>query len=735
MYKDQGGECIELQGIKCYLPPVPSKHEIQGSHLPKKEQRWYRTELPTFKARDIKIFSGDEYQGDEDLDWDRCRREEIIGQSGHDPWDIDKAGNPKKVEGAEWSLDYVCPQLNAFRTQELTRIFKTGHWFMNNGKPTYLTGPAYFYFNWWKIDTGFPEFRQYLLEIFYLIEIARKAPYIIGVIIASMRGVGKTYVALCILYILSIMKKQAFSGMQSKTDKDAANMFKKMLMCIGNLPEFLIPTNTHGSNFNDLNELHFVASRRKHPNLKYDKKLRGKALNTSIDYRNANDGAYDGETTAVLLEDEIGKIAKKIGSVKERFSVARFCVQRGSEKRGILFGFTTVGNMERGGGEEFKQLYYDSKPTTVNEVGWTKSGCICYFIPDIQATIFDIYGQPIIEPPKDKETIEYIRTHPKYGESFVKGARYYHDIQAQQYKNAGQENDYISYKQKNPRTEEEAFMFEGKKCIFNAEILQQRQIILTTPGSSFIRRGDIVLVDKVTAKFVDNATNGKWAISYFPDASGVWKPNNVKLDFQGLPVPLNDHLGSAGADPISAKKLIENPDRASDSAVVIRSKYNFNIPDEFCEVPIALYLGRSPNPHDTFNDAIAGAIFFGLPILIENNKEAMIDHFYREGMENFVMKRPQTAFEKMKHENDLTPGVYSGTGHIDQYTTLAKTDIQVNGHKWKHIDLVQDALRFDPSKTTQFDAFVAYGNAVVAAQKPVIEKPKPVELSSIIPRF
>ena len=69
---------------KCHLPPMPSKEKIAGYGLQKKKQKFKRVELPTFKAREIEWFSGDEHDPNEIIDWDTARREEIIKQRGEE---------------------------------------------------------------------------------------------------------------------------------------------------------------------------------------------------------------------------------------------------------------------------------------------------------------------------------------------------------------------------------------------------------------------------------------------------------------------------------------------------------------------------------------------------------------------------------------------------------------------------------------------------------------------------
>ena len=49
---------------------------------------------------------------------------------------------------------YIIPPLEQL---EFERRIK-GAWFLNNGKPTYITGNHYYYLQWCKIDIGYPDY-------------------------------------------------------------------------------------------------------------------------------------------------------------------------------------------------------------------------------------------------------------------------------------------------------------------------------------------------------------------------------------------------------------------------------------------------------------------------------------------------------------------------------------------------------------------------------------------------
>ena len=701
MYKNQGGKKITLQGLDVHLPPEPPRYKIQGNHLSVKNQKWKRTELPSFEAKDIKIWSGTEYEPNQELSWDMVRREEYIKQTGYDPWENDSKGKPKKVQGIESDLSYVNHKLEAFRKQEIERC-KNGHWFMLAGKPTYLTGFTYAYFNWWKIPntkTGYPDYRQYVTDLGYVIEVVRQDFIRLGLILASMRGIGKTYYSLCVQYFITIFRKTAYSGMQSKNDDSAAGMWRRFSECISKLPEFLVPINNFGNTVTK-ESISFKAPKAKHPNPFYDRWMRNKELSSTVDYKNATDRAYDSETLYVLLQDEIGKIESP-NNIINRFDVIRHCVYRGNTKTGFILGFTTVGNMEKGGGDQFKSLYENADLKKVTETGWTLNGCVKYFISALDATKYD-----------------------EYGKSDRKASKEFHDANRKALKQegdvTGDYTSYIAYCQNNPYTEEEAFMIGGKECLFNASILQSRQFVASREDYTGVVRGDLEWVDEKwgKVKFVPNAVNGLWEIStdlegkpFLPE-DFVNKTTVQKRAENVYSVKLpNDNYFSAGMDPTSHRYVL-NKNKASKPAITVQSKSNFHWPEDLCNTPIAHYVGRIESPKEQAEHAIMASLFFGMQILIEKNKSNVSDYITDWGFLDILMTRPGS-----RTLDPFDVGANSNTQLIDQYTALAKDDIIENGKKLRILQIIKDALEFNTKDTTKFDSFVSYGLSLVAAEK------------------
>lgn len=135
---------IEIEGFPFpYItPPMPKLEEISGYKLPNKQQKWKREIFPN--DEEIKLVSEE-------------KKREIIERD--------------------------------FRK----RLF--GHWFMNNGVPTYITGDHYFYLTHWYIAAvnkdGYPEYRKASRLWEYVCDLADKSDQCAGMIMTTLKRSGK----------------------------------------------------------------------------------------------------------------------------------------------------------------------------------------------------------------------------------------------------------------------------------------------------------------------------------------------------------------------------------------------------------------------------------------------------------------------------------------------------------------------------------------------------------------
>lgn len=181
------GTKIKIQGVEYGIPAQPPIELIDGYALPKEEQKWRRTELPTFAPEDTLIVSGVDYPGDYRLSWEEMRREELIIQTGFDP----EAPTRQRIY-REFNPFYINQQAEDFRRQEWNRILN-GFWFMNCGVATYLTGTNYFFLNYWCMDTGYASYRETDRDLFYFWEAVKHDDALYG-LIEITKQIGRAHV-------------------------------------------------------------------------------------------------------------------------------------------------------------------------------------------------------------------------------------------------------------------------------------------------------------------------------------------------------------------------------------------------------------------------------------------------------------------------------------------------------------------------------------------------------------
>lgn len=708
MHEPRKGETMTIKGIPFHLPPRPPENKILGYGLPRKKQKWenVRPQLPVFKASSIRIFSSTVYSDDDILDWDQVRREEIIGQSGHDPYELSNTGQPKKVTNVTPNVNYTCPNLNAFRRKELTRIYRDGVWFYNDGEPTYLTGYCYAYLTYWKLINGLPDYRQYVRDIFYLIEWCMGNEKSLGAVVGGPRGFGKSSMVACVAYFETIKYDKGRCGIQSKSDDDAEKLFsEKLVKSAVELPEFLVPVSDFKIS-TPKQELKFEAPRRRHPNALYDKHIRKMAKNASIDFRNAKDNAYDGDTLRVMVQDEIGKITDP-NDVEERFRISRFCVLRGEDKVGVMLGFSSAGEMTKGGGEKFKKLW-EASDYEKNRNGYTTSEVVKFFVSALETVKLDEFGRP----------------QPEL-------ARQFHSdkLELQRQKSMV---DYYTYLRQNPFEEPDMFKYVEVVCQYNLDILLERQDWLTSiEGKKEVTRGDFVWLEG-RAVFSPNAVSGKWEVSWlFPDP----KDSNNVYYHEGWVEPLNKHMFSAALDPVS-KENPKHKDKASEVACTIMSKGT--LPDkEHADTVVADYRYRSSNPNDDYENVLCAAVYYGVPILVENNFSQSIEYYKERGFvdKSLTVKHVQMVQWELsfmrggaKKRNPFAIlGQASNEKLITAYVEHTKIHVIEHGRKLRHIRIVEDWIAFDPSKTTKYDSGVSASLAILAGKeyKQEEEKAKP----------
>ena len=259
----QIGEIINISGLKVALP-LPPKN-IHKRSTKKEDQYWEAQEVPKAIKRIPSIFH-----------W-------------HDaPMSFKK----------DW-IDYIETEFD--RREQ-------GHWFLNNGIPTYITGTHYMYLQWTKIDVGHPDFRE-ANRIFYIFWEACKADKrSFGICYLKIRRSGFSFMSSCEGVNTATITKDARIGVLSKTGSDAKKMFTDKIVPIShNYPFFFKPIQDGMDKPKTELAYRVPASKITKKNMFDVEQDALEGLDTTIDWKNTSDNSYDGEKLQLLIHDESGK--------------------------------------------------------------------------------------------------------------------------------------------------------------------------------------------------------------------------------------------------------------------------------------------------------------------------------------------------------------------------------------------------------------------------------------------
>ncbi len=678
-------QIINISGLNVALPKAPK--DIYKRSKKKEEQYWEAKILPKQLTRIKSIFQ-----------W-------------HD--------TPSSFKN-EW-VDYIENEFN-FREE--------GFWFINKGVPTYITGTHYMYLQWTKIDVGFPDFRE-ANRIFYIFWEACKADKrSFGMDYLKIRRSGFSFMASCEGVNMGTITKDARIGILSKTGSDAKKMFTDKIVPISNNYPFFFKPIQDGMDKPKTELAYRVPAAKitkKNMYLNEEQELEG--LDTTIDWKNTGDNSYDGEKLRLLLHDESGKWERP-DNILNNWRVTKTCLRLGSKIVGKCMMGSTSNALEKGGGN-FKKLYNDSNVGSRNSNGQTKSGLYSLFIPmewNMEGFI-DRYGMPVFNNPSSPVLgID--------GEMIHQGAIDYWQNEVDSLSN---DPDALNeFYRQFPRTESHAFRDESKQSLFNlTKIYQQIDYNDSLIMGQNITQGSFSWHNGVkdTRVIWTPDKRGRFFVSWLPEMS---LQNKVTIK-NGRKYPGNEHIGSFGCDSYDISGVVVG--KGSNGSLHGMTKFNMdNAPSNefFLE-----YIARPQTAEIFFEEVLMACVFYGMPILCENNKPRLLYHFKNRGYRGFSTNRPDKTFNKLSKTEKELGGIPNSSEDVKQSHASA-----IESYIEKHVglDLVQnyrdsdemgvmyfqrtleDWAKFDINNRTKFDASISSGLAIMANQKhlytPAKEKSK-----------
>ena len=668
------GEIINLNGLIIALPLSPKN--CWSRNKKKEEQYWERQDIPIVlkKIQNIHQWNG-------------------MDSSFKDRW----------VDYIEQEFDYR----------------EEGMHFMNKAIPTYITGAHYMYLQWTSIDVGYPDYREANRILFIYWEACKADKRSFGMTYLKIRRSGFSFMSSSECVNTGTLAKDARVGILSKTGSDAKKMFTDKVVPIANrLPFFFKPIQDGMDKPKTELAFRVPASKISKKNMFNVETEEIEGLDTTIDWKNTDDNSYDGEKLLLLVHDESGKWIKP-NNILNNWRVTKTCLRLGSKIIGKCMMGSTSNALSKGGAN-YKKLFEDSLVTKRNRNGQTKSGMYSLFIPmewNMEGFI-DRYGMPVFKSPKkpvlgiDNEMID-------------QGAIDYWQAEVDSLKNdADALNEF--YRQF-PRTESHAFRDESKQSLFNlTKIYQQIDYNDSLIKEHHVTRGSFSWKDgiKDTKVIFSPNKNGRFYISWNP------KPHmqNKFIIKNGVKFPGNDHLGAFGCDSYDISGTVGG----GGSNGALHGLTTYHMDDAPTNTFFLEYIARPQTAEIFYEDVLMASVFYGMPILIENNKPRLLYHFKNRGYRGFCMNRPDKHYTKLSKTEKELGGLPNSSESVKQaHATAIESYIEkyigmdMDGTYREVGDMgdcifgrtLEDWAKFDISNRTKHDASISSGLAIMATQK------------------
>jgi regulator of RNase E activity RraB len=414
---------------------------------------------------------------------------------------------------------------------------------------------------------------------------------------------------------------------------------------------------------------------------------------------------------------------------------------------GKAFVGSTVAAM-KDGGEEYFELYKSSLIKKRNKItGRTPSGLYTYFLPAHKnmEEFTDKYG--VCHEVIDKSNGFY----NVQGQWKTIGSIQFLEAKRMSKK---KEND-ISYNEELrafPMTIEEAFRDELLQSTFNIEkILSQIKINEDHEIDKVLVRGNFQWKDGIPDTIVEWYPNekGRFLVSWIPseEMRNKYEWKNIYGDYSRF--PSNEDIGAFGCDPYDISTTVEgvrkdgsydeDNNRSSKGALHGLTSTSFsNAPNNsfFLE-----YVARPRTAEMFFEDVLMACVFYGMPILAENNKPRLLYHFKNRGYRGYSITRPDKAENRLSPTEKELGGMPNSSEDVKQmhataiesYIEKYVGDYEDNEEIPKNMPFnftLRDWTKFEVNNRTKYDASISSGLAIMAVNRKMYQ-PRQKEVKDI----
>ena len=144
------------------------------------------------------------------------------------------------------------------------------------------------------------------------------------------------------------------------------------------------------------------------------------------------------------------------------------------------------------------------------------------------------------------------------------------------------------------------------------------------------------------------------------------------------------------------------------------------------------YVARPQTAEIFFEEVLMACVFYGMPILVENNKPRLLYHFKNRGYRGFSLNRPDKSYNKLSRTEKELGGIPNSSEDIKQaHASAIESYIEKyvgldTEETFRDSDLMgtmvftrtlEDWAKFDINNRTNFDASISSGLSIMACQK------------------
>ncbi|OUU66593.1 MAG: hypothetical protein CBC24_02955 [Candidatus Pelagibacter sp. TMED64] len=269
-----------------------------------------------------------------------------------------------------------------------------------------------------------------------------------------------------------------------------------------------------------------------------------------------------------------------------------------------------------------------------------------------------------------------------------------------------------------PRTEEHAFRDETKNSIFNLVKIYE-QIDINEESASY-SRGNFQWaggIKDTTVRFLPNQ-QGRFNISWTPQLN----IQNKQIIKNGLKYPGNEHMGAFGCDSYDISGTVDG----KGSKGALHGLTKFSMEDAPANSFFLEYIARPATAEMFFEDVLMALVFYGMPILCENNKPRLLYYLKRRGYRGYSMNRPDKVWNKLSTAEKEVGGMPNSSEDIKQ-AHAAAIEMYINDHVGLKLDgeygdmafnaTLNDWAGFDITRRTKYDATISSGLAIMACNR------------------